>query len=120
MQLNVIIKTNSFTFRIGYDRIVKMLIDAGADVNFKDNENRTPLFQASIYGNFLIYIFKNILKSVDVATGYEKVAKKLIHKGALVNSTDKSGMAAIHHAASGGECIFKTEIINNSVKNLQN
>lgn len=37
----------------GYYKIVKMLIDKGADVNFRDNDGITPIYQAALYGTFI-------------------------------------------------------------------
>ncbi|MEP2773520.1 MAG: ankyrin repeat domain-containing protein [Fulvivirga sp.] len=67
--------------RFGRVEIVKMLIDAGADVNHTDNHYRlTPLIGAAVNGN--------------VAIG-----KVLIDEGALLNHTDSiNGGAALHWA----------------------
>lgn len=35
--------------------------------------------------------------------GYRRVVEKLIENGAIVNTTDDSGISPLHHAAGGGK-----------------
>lgn len=43
------------------------------------------------------------LKTLSFIVGYEKVVKKLIENGAVVNTIDDNGVAPIHLAAGGGK-----------------
>mmetsp|Transcript_1131 Transcript_1131/g.2450 ORF Transcript_1131/g.2450 Transcript_1131/m.2450 type:complete len:196 (+) Transcript_1131:3-590(+) len=60
-----------------------MLIMYGSDTEARDNEDKTPLHWAAMYGN------------VGVATS-------LLNKGADINAQDSHGWSAIHFAASEG------------------
>lgn len=59
--------------------IAKVLLDAGAEVDKRDNFNKTPLMWAS-------------------ASNAREVARVLIKNGADVNATDNQGQTAIQHA----------------------
>lgn len=62
----------------GYYDIVKLLIKKGANVNFRDNEGITPLYQASLYGIFLffyIHTHYNTIKLFIKWTGIETAQK---------------------------------------------
>ena len=73
----------------GHTDVVKLLIEAGADVNKKDKKNRyTVLMVAS-------------------SAGHTEVAKLLIEAGANVNAQDKGGNTALLDASWRGE----TEIV---------
>jgi len=96
-------------------RKIKLLIDAGADVNNDDGFiDSTPLMNASQYG------YKDIVKLIldsgaDVNAkdndgwtalmyasnnGHEEVIKMLINSGAYVNDKDNKGFTALHYASS--------------------
>lgn len=46
---------NNFDFlRLGHFDVAKLLLDRGADVNEKDEDNQTPLIKATQNGNLLI------------------------------------------------------------------
>ena len=70
-----------------YDTI-KALIDAGADVNVKDNNGTTALMYAVYYGN-------------------TEIVKTLIAAGADVNAKDNNGFTTLISAANEGN----TEIV---------
>ena len=61
---------------------MKALLDKGADVNAKDDKERTPLMSAAY-------------------RGYLEVVKLLLEKGADVKAKDKGGLTALMFAASG-------------------
>ena len=60
------------TVEYGYKEIVKLLIDAGADVHEKDKNGSTPLHDAAL-------------------NGQKEIAELLIDKGADVNAKNKFG-----------------------------
>jgi ankyrin repeat protein len=66
-----------------YRKIVKMMIDAGADVNIADRNDVTPLMMACIN------------KEV-------KIVKHLIREGARLDVRDQNGWSSLHYAAYGG------------------
>ena len=63
--------------RKGYVKEVEWLIEAGADVNAQDNDNRTPLHNA-------------------VRFGARKIVELLIKNGANVNAQTKQQMTPLH------------------------
>lgn len=68
--------------------IVKLLVEAGLDVNYKiegpeETSGRTPLFCAS-------------------AKGFRDIAEYLVEKGADVNATENTGLSCLHIAAAMG------------------
>ena len=62
--------------KYGELKIVKLLLEKGADINAKDNRGYTPLSEASIYGQL-------------------EVAKLLLEKGANVNAKDNDGVTCL-------------------------
>lgn len=64
-------------------KIVKLLIEKGADVNIKNNKGETPLHKASYRGK-------------------RKSVKEIIKAGADVNARDNNKSAPLHHAARSG------------------
>ncbi|UJR14534.1 hypothetical protein I4U23_001530 [Adineta vaga] len=68
--------------------ILRLLVDAGLDVNYKiegkgETAGRTPLFCAC-------------------AKGFQDIVEYLIDRGADVNGTEKSGLSCLHIAAAMG------------------
>lgn len=49
-------------FLLGYDKIVKILIKKGANVNVTDSEGATPLQQAALFGKFLSKFYARIFQ----------------------------------------------------------
>jgi len=68
---------------VGYVDRVRQLVDAGADVNAKDNNGRTPLRWAA-------------------SEGHADVARLLVDAGADVNAKDNNGWTPLRWAASEG------------------
>ena len=60
--------------------IVKLLIEAGAEVNLGDSYNMTPLMMAALNGN-------------------KGTVLVLLQKGADVNAVDKSGQSALNYVS---------------------
>lgn len=101
----------------GKNEIAKLLIDFGADVNHKDNKNRNVIFDALAYGNenfidYLLEISGIELNNVDSeqnsvmhhheVISNDKVAKKLIEKGAKTTIKDKDGNTYLCRSALRG------------------
>jgi ankyrin repeat protein len=67
----------------GHEAVVKLLLEAKADVNSKDENSRTLLFLAA-------------------EGGHEAVVKLLVEKGADINTKDKDGLTPLSWAAGNG------------------
>lgn len=86
----------------GYENIVKMLLDAGADVNEKDIDDRTALILTSRPGN-------------------ENIVKMLLAAGADVNAENKNKSSALLEAVGfRSENIIQELIISGADINAQN
>ena len=77
-----------FEVQNGHCHVVQVLIDAGADIEAKDEEGRSAVFRASISGKCA-------------------VVKMLVEAGADVRVTDNKGNTCLHFAARFGH----TEIV---------
>lgn len=86
----------------GNQKFVKMLIEAGANVNHTDVFDDTPLHKASEFG-------------------FEKVAKMLISAGANVNAVNWQFESPLHIAAANGQDkLVALLLANGADKNLTN
>ncbi len=81
----------------GRVEVVRMLIDAGTNLNVQDNIGRTPLHWAA----------KN---------GIVKIARMLIDAGANVNVQDKDGQTPLHWAAMYGRVEIARMLIDAGAK----
>ena len=79
-----------------YRKIVKMLMDAGADVSIADHHDVTPLMMACIN------------KEV-------KIVKHLIREGAKLDVRDRNGWSSLHYAAYGGSYDVCMLLLTNNV-----
>ena len=68
---------------LGYQNLVDVLLEHGADPNAEDREKTTPLHQAAFFGR-------------------TEIVKKLLAKGAGVNFADERGNTPLHYAAFMG------------------
>lgn len=96
----------------GYEEIVQMLIDNGAEVNLQNYKGETALFLAASRGfsEIVASLIKNganvNLSNVDEATpfhaatacGYLDVMSNLARHGAFVNMQDIEGDSPLHYA----------------------
>jgi len=88
-----------FASERGHTRIVKLLIEAGADVNIQDHINHTALMVAS-------------------CNGHAKIIKILIEARADVNLYNVNGYTALTYATANGYTkIIKLLIENGAIKN---
>ncbi|WP_146617269.1 ankyrin repeat domain-containing protein [Candidatus Babela massiliensis] len=95
--------------------IVKILIQAGADVNYKDNNGMTTLMHIARSNNQIAQILINAHANIDAkdnrgytalswAAGFnaEETVKLLIQAGANVNSESESGLTTLIRASKYG------------------
>lgn len=96
---------------------VETLLKAGADINIKDNEGKTPLMQAALNGlaeRVKLYLelgAETELKDNNELTalsqsfllGHEECVKLLISAGADANAKDKCGLTPLIRAARNGK-----------------
>lgn len=101
----------------GGEEITRMLLDAGADIEAKDDKGRTPLVRAVSYGhidviNTLLDRGANIetrslkgytplFDAVYAAVNALETVQLLLRRGADVHAKDNIGNTALYHAAGG-------------------
>ncbi|KAL6695143.1 ankyrin repeat protein [Trichoderma pleuroticola] len=117
----------SLAVKTGYEAIVKLLLENGADVDSKDAFDRTPLIKAPINGHEAI--FQLLLKrgadfdSKDkdgwtaliyaAVHGHEAIVELLLENEADLESKNEDGRTALIHAAiSGWEGVVKLLLEN--------
>lgn len=97
----------------GHPHIVRLLIDAKADVNSRNEDGRMPLHIACRNGNEeIVSMLLKAKARINVQTkdgktclntalwrGHANVANMLIYKGADVNLADQDGWTALHWAS---------------------
>nr|XP_053654815.1 26S proteasome non-ATPase regulatory subunit 10-like [Cherax quadricarinatus] len=107
----------------GYDDCVKMLLDAGADVNCQDDDGRTPLYYAAENNNVDIVqmLLNNSLcdpsnKALTIAAekGNEDIVKTLLHAGADPNYMDGYLRTLLHYAVRNNHAGVVQVLLNDS------
>lgn len=96
--IDIEISFNSEFELTGDEEIVKILIESGAKVDVKDDNDQTPLHLAAQEGQF--YFDKKVEKSrysIDLfyVPGRPNVVKLLIEHGADVRARDSDGQTAL-------------------------
>lgn len=100
----------------GHIHFVKRLLEHGADINCRDDDQRTPLHWAATYGNAEMTAFLianggcvNIAQCdgftpLHAATclGHNETCKVLLEHGAEINRTDRDGWSAFHTSVCYG------------------
>ncbi len=94
--------------KVGQFDIADFLIDHGADVNFMETEDddpglRAPVLFDAITATIMSLCYKNFAAS-DIALGF---VKKLIEKGADVNTFSSNGLGSINWAIHRAEQIIQ-------------
>ncbi|HVY71503.1 MAG TPA: ankyrin repeat domain-containing protein [Verrucomicrobiae bacterium] len=98
------------------ERMIRFLLEHGADVNVRDPEGGTPLLRAVNRGNESITSlllenganpnarYKNRATALHQAalTRNEGMARRLLEKGADPNLSDEDGTTPLHHAVATG------------------
>ncbi|XP_069961040.1 26S proteasome non-ATPase regulatory subunit 10-like [Cherax quadricarinatus] len=107
----------------GYDDCVKMLLDAGADVNCQDDAGQTPLYYAVRKNN--IDIVQMLLnnsrcdprnKDLTIAAeeGNVDIVKTLLHAGADPNFSEYNGWTPLHCALKNNHAGVVQVLLNDS------
>ena len=106
-----------FAAQFGYEDIVRLLVDKGADVNAKNNSSLTPLMSAA-YGGQIENVRFLVEKGADVNAknndswtplvcaawrGDEEIIRFLVEKGADVNAKYESPRSPLTFAALKGQ-----------------
>lgn len=93
---------------LGEASVGKILIENGAEVNARDNDNETPLHFCAgegsrIYSDFYIWIFLwKIDWTYNIFQGNDDMVKLLIENGAFVNARDVDEQTPIFWSAEDG------------------
>lgn len=95
-QCFTIILTNIFVIIAEVEQTVRLLIEAGANVNLEDYEDMTPLQWALRYNSL-------------------EISKMLLDAGAQVNRQDDCNSTPLHFAARLGDCDFAQRCIDGGV-----
>ncbi|XP_070811071.1 ankyrin repeat and SAM domain-containing protein 3 [Pituophis catenifer annectens] len=116
---------------IGYDTIVRMLLQAGANVNMSTPEGQTPLMLAASCGNecaasFLLQQGAELeMKDIHgwtalfhcTSAGHQQMVKFLLDSGANANCREPlCGYSALMEAAASGHEIIVQYLLNHGVK----
>lgn len=103
----------------GKEAVAELLIENGANIQFKDTDGVTPLHMSAAHGNFVNerlslhwhkdLIFKRIIYRFAYP-GNENITELLIKNGADINQIDKYGKSALDMAATFGNGQFRSTI----------
>ncbi len=110
----------------GHEAVVRLLLEAGADVRAKDNEGWVPLAVASRFGHVAIARLlieagadvgspHNMPLSLACEFGYEANVQLLVENGADVNTVDSTGLLPLTVAAQEGQTAVVQLLIKSGV-----
>lgn len=88
---------NEFVRNLGNHEIGKFLIEKGADINAKENNEETALHRSAFHGNWLKRKKCKQNKNIDLIwnSGSASAAQLLLENGANVGIKDKYGQTAL-------------------------
>ena len=105
----------------GHTDVVQVLIDAGADVNAKDDNGRSPLHWASEYGRLAIVKMLSEAGASRVhghteTEGNIYVVQVLIDAGVDIEAKDRMGRSPLHWACEGGNLAIVKMLVKAGAK----
>jgi len=109
--------------RNGLGVTMKLLLDAGADINQTNKWGHSPIYLAA-YNNKVdnaTVLLKNGAKDIDSALqvsakrGHIDIVKILLNAGANINQSDTDGFSPLHHASNNNHFAIIKELVERGV-----
>ncbi|KAK7074366.1 hypothetical protein SK128_009451 [Halocaridina rubra] len=118
--------------RTGHSGIMKLLVDAGADINAKNQDGNTPLHLSAWYGNSHLNVIKLLLTAgasmevtnlngltsphIAAENSHSMTVKVFVEAGFNVNCKDAFDRTIFHYAAGNGQL----SVIKDAFDNVKN